>query len=75
LTTASAPLNDRAAALLAAMTLEEKIGQLRQYFYFEQLSIQTTFVDAEVRAGRVGSDILELPQAIKRAVICGGGSN
>src|SRR5689334_5346944 len=37
------------------MTLEEKAGQLSQYFYLAGFSAQTEFVEGEVRAGRVGS--------------------
>jgi beta-glucosidase len=44
----------RADALLARMTPEEKAGQLVQYFYFPFPKTRET-VDAEVRAGRVGS--------------------
>lgn len=42
-------------ALLAAMTLEEKAGQVSQYFYLAGMAAQTEFVEAEVRAGRAGS--------------------
>ena len=45
----------RADMLLAAMTLEEKAGQLSQYFYLTGMQPQTEFVEAEVRAGRAGS--------------------
>ena len=45
----------RAETLLAAMTLEEKAGQISQYFYLAGTSAQTEFVEAEVRAGRAGS--------------------
>src|SRR5215472_15105362 len=45
----------RADTLLAAMTLEEKAGQLSQYFYLTGMQPQTEFVEAEVRAGRAGS--------------------
>jgi beta-glucosidase len=49
------PLKRRVETLLAVMTLEEKAGQLSQYFYFAGFSVQTTFVDDEIRAGRAGS--------------------
>ncbi|HMA34921.1 MAG TPA: glycoside hydrolase family 3 N-terminal domain-containing protein [Chloroflexia bacterium] len=48
-------LHQRAAALLAAMTLQEKAGQLSQYFHLAAWPEQTEFVEAEVRAGRAGS--------------------
>jgi beta-glucosidase len=47
-------VQQRAEALLAQMTLEEKAGQLSQYFYIPFLG-QGEFVEAEVRAGRAGS--------------------
>src|SRR5215469_13777757 len=37
------------------MTLEEKAGQLSQYFYLAGFSVQNEFVEGEVRAGRAGS--------------------
>jgi beta-glucosidase len=45
----------RAETMLAAMTLEEKAGQLSQYFYLAGFSVQNEFVEGEVRAGRAGS--------------------
>src|SRR5262249_7036081 len=45
----------RVNQLLAQMTLEEKAGQLSQYFYLAGLPAQTDFVESEVRAGRAGS--------------------
>lgn len=48
-------LEQRADALLAEMTLEEKAGQLSQYFYMAGWAVQNEFVEAEVRAGRGGS--------------------
>lgn len=48
-------LQQRANTLLAAMTLEEKAGQLSQYFYLTGMQPQTEFVEAEIRAGRAGS--------------------
>jgi beta-glucosidase len=47
-------LAQRAEALLAQMTLEEKAGQLSQYFYIP-FPGQGEFIEAEVRAGRAGS--------------------
>lgn len=49
------PVAERADALLATMTLEEKAGQLSQYFYFGGWTAQTDLVDAQVRSGRAGS--------------------
>ncbi|GHO47497.1 beta-glucosidase [Ktedonospora formicarum] len=45
----------QADTLLAAMTLEEKAGQISQYFYLAGMSAQAEFVEAEVRSGRAGS--------------------
>src|SRR5947209_3487188 len=47
--------HQRADTLLAAMSLEEKAGQLSQYFYLTGRQPQTEFVETEVRAGRAGS--------------------
>ncbi|GIV94246.1 glycoside hydrolase family 3 N-terminal domain-containing protein [Chloroflexus aurantiacus] len=48
-------LVQRADDLLAKMTLEEKAGQISQYFYFRGWTAQNELVEAQVRAGRVGS--------------------
>jgi beta-glucosidase len=48
-------IQERTDALLAAMTLEEKAGQLSQYFHMPGWTPQNAFVEAEVRAGRAGS--------------------
>jgi beta-glucosidase len=48
-------LHQRAETLLAAMILEEKAGQLSQYFYLAGFPAQNEFVEGEVRAGRAGS--------------------
>ncbi|WP_147124489.1 beta-glucosidase BglX [Shimia ponticola] len=45
----------RAAELLAQMTVEEKAGQLTQYFAFPGADEQLAGVEAELRAGRAGS--------------------
>ena len=45
----------KANQLLAEMTLDERAGQLSQYFYLAGLPTQTAFVEAEIRAGRAGS--------------------
>lgn len=52
--TTNETLQQRADALLATLTLEEKAGQLTQYFYFPWPA-QAELVEAEVRAGRAGS--------------------
>jgi beta-glucosidase len=44
----------RAADLLAKMTLEEKIGQLNQIFYFSQF-MKPEMMEPDVRAGKIGS--------------------
>ncbi|RAQ94577.1 glycoside hydrolase family 3 N-terminal domain-containing protein [Thermogemmatispora tikiterensis] len=48
-------VQQRIDALLASMTLEEKAGQLTQYFYFPGFTLQTSFVEEEIRSGKVGS--------------------
>ncbi len=53
--TTTETLAQRAETLLATMTLEEKAGQLSQYFYFAAFPAQNALVEAEVRAGRAGS--------------------
>src|SRR5262249_5955008 len=49
------PLVQRANALLATMSLEEKAGQLSQYFYFGGWTAQNDLVENQVRAGQAGS--------------------
>jgi beta-glucosidase len=44
----------RAAALLAKMTLEEKIGQLNQLFFLSQL-MKPEMMEPDIRAGKIGS--------------------
>lgn len=44
----------RASALLAKMTLEEKIGQLNQLFYIRQF-MQPEMMEPDIRAGKIGS--------------------
>jgi beta-glucosidase len=53
--TSNDSLDQRADALLAEMTLEEKAGQLSQYFYFGGWQFQTDFVESQIRAGHAGS--------------------
>jgi beta-glucosidase len=53
--TTNETLHQRAETLLAAMSLEEKAGQLSQYFYLTGMQPQIEFVEAQVRAGRAGS--------------------
>jgi len=48
-------LQQRADTLLASMTLEEKAGQISQYFYLTGMEVQNELVEAEIRAGRAGS--------------------
>jgi beta-glucosidase len=48
-------LEQRAKALLATMTFEEKAGQLSQYFYIVGWTAQNEFIEAQVRDGGVGS--------------------
>lgn len=50
-----ARLTQRADALLASMTLEEKAGQISQYFHMPGWAAQNAFVEATLRAGGVGS--------------------
>ncbi len=52
--TTTETVEPRVDALLAQMTLAEKVGQLIQYFYIP-FPGQGAFVDAEVRGGRAGS--------------------
>ena len=46
---------ERVQSLLAKMTIEEKVGQLTQYFHFPGFVPQNENVESELRAGRVGS--------------------
>lgn len=56
---------DRIEQLIADMTIEEKAGQLTQYFYFNEIDAdadasagmakQPAYVESELAAGRVGS--------------------
>jgi beta-glucosidase len=48
-------LAQRVDALLATMALEEKAGQVSQYFYMGGSAAQNEFVEAQVRAGQAGS--------------------
>src|SRR5437867_3750296 len=48
-------LAQRADAMLTTMTLEEKAGQLSQYFYMGGWTQQNELVEAQVRAGHAGS--------------------
>lgn len=47
-------VSKRAGALLAKMTLEEKIGQLNQIFYFSQL-MKPEMMEPGIREGNIGS--------------------
>jgi beta-glucosidase len=55
MTTRNNSILERVETLLAKMTLEEKVGQLTQYFHFPGFVPQNESVQAQVRAGRVGS--------------------
>ena len=50
-----AEIRSRVASMLAEMTVEEKAGQLTQYFTFPGLAEETAKIEAEIRAGRAGS--------------------
>ncbi|MCB1330309.1 MAG: beta-glucosidase BglX [Maritimibacter sp.] len=50
-----AEVRARVDALLAQMSVEEKAGQLTQYFTFSKAPDEVARVEAEVRAGRAGS--------------------
>lgn len=52
---AEATLRARVDALISQMTVEEKAGQLTQYFTFPGVPDALAMVEAEVRAGRAGS--------------------
>jgi len=47
-------IDRRVAALLSQMTLDEKVGQLHQLFYFTQFMKPET-IEPDIRAGKVGS--------------------
>ncbi len=61
------PYSERVEALVSAMTTEEKLGQITQFFYFklpddadltnasDEMRDQTAMVEEELAAGRVGS--------------------
>ncbi len=53
--TTTTAMEQRADALLVTMTLDEKAGQLSQYFYMAGWALQNEFVEAELRAGLTGS--------------------
>ena len=50
-----AEVTARVEDLLARMTVEEKAGQLTQYFTFPGMPVELERVEAELRAGRAGS--------------------
>lgn len=56
-------VSKRAAALLAKMTLEEKIGQLNQIFYFTQL-MRPEMMEPAIREGKIGSLLFVTDPAI-----------
>ncbi len=47
-------IQKRAAALVEKMTLEEKVGQVNQLFYFTSL-MKPEVMEPEIRAGKIGS--------------------
>lgn len=53
-TSREATVSKRAGAQLAKMTLEEKIGQLNQIFYFSQL-MKPEMMEPGIREGKIGS--------------------
>ncbi len=62
-TSRDADVSKRAAALLAKMTLEEKIGQLNQLFYL-QLLMQPEMMEPGIREGKIGSLIFVTDPAL-----------
>ncbi len=52
--TESPSIDRRVDELLSRMTLEEKVGQLNQVFYFKQF-MQPEMVEPDIRAGKIGS--------------------
>lgn len=54
-TMSDAVIESRVAALLDDMTVEEKAGQLTQYFTFSGMPEELAKVETELRAGRAGS--------------------
>lgn len=62
-TNRDADVSKRAAALLARMTLDEKIGQLNQLFYL-QLLMQPEMVEPGIREGKIGSLLFVTDPAI-----------
>ena len=61
--TPDATASKRAADLLAKMTLDEKIGQLNQLFYFTQL-MRPEMMEPAIREGKVGSLLFVTDPAI-----------
>lgn len=53
-TRANTDVRSKANALLARMTLEEKIGQMNQLFFFDAFQKEESFYDG-IRAGQIGS--------------------
>jgi beta-glucosidase len=61
--TKSASIDRRVDELLSRMTLEEKVGQLNQLFYFKQF-MQPEMVEPDIRAGKIGSLLFVTDPAI-----------
>ena len=68
-----APLSDadidtRVDSLLSKMTVEEKAGQLSQFFYFAHIPAMAKGVDDQIAAGRAGSILFTTdPKLLNRA--------
>lgn len=63
-----AQVDAKVEALLGQMTLEEKAGQLSQFFYFSQFPPLAEKVDKEIAAGRAGAVLFTTdPKLVNRA--------
>jgi beta-glucosidase len=59
----SQPVDRRVDELLSQMTIEEKVGQLNQLFYFKQF-MKPEMIEPDIRAGKVGSLLFVTDPAI-----------
>src|SRR5262249_21109524 len=50
----STPIDRRVDELLSRMTIEEKVGQLNQVFFFKQF-MKPEMLEPDIRAGKIGS--------------------